>query len=477
MPRTALSSIRSLPRLLRSLLEERELVQLMRELPPATLSHIVRKVGIEDSGELLGLCSVEQLEALFDDALWVSVGRGQEESFVPERFALYLEVLLESGEQWVAERLLSLPEEFVTLGIAQLVTVIDIEQLAVEVSQLGEDAAPLEKALESCLFEELDEFRIIARGHEGWDSTLSVLLALDQRDPGYVRRLLERCAALSEKRIADGGGLYRVLSSSETLEVDARADREERRAARGYVSHASAISLLDLAARTPLAELMAQGERDPVTRAYFRDLAQRPSPPHGAAGRGAHQQRTALRSRSVSLAGEGRPEPLAATPQARMRFRRLLEEAQVLTASESPGTPASLLPHAQRTAPEAFEAFEASKTPEEPAARFQRAMARLRQEAPERYAERVEELAYVTNVLVAGHQPDGEQLRPLEAAEAALALCHLGLELVLASAVARPSPAATANPAGGAVGAAFRLISETPLERLFLVGWRSLAEA
>ena len=39
-------------------------------------------------------------------------------------------------------------------------------------AELGEDAEPIEKALDGCLYHELDVYRVIARRHDGWANSI-----------------------------------------------------------------------------------------------------------------------------------------------------------------------------------------------------------------------------------------------------------------------------------------------------------------
>ena len=87
--------------------------------------------------------STSQLQELFGEDLWASRRPGGE-----ERFALWLEILLESGEDLVAERLLRLPEAPVTLGLQRQLLVLDMDVLAVEMSERHRDVDLVEKALE-----------------------------------------------------------------------------------------------------------------------------------------------------------------------------------------------------------------------------------------------------------------------------------------------------------------------------------------
>jgi hypothetical protein len=397
---------RSLSRLARQLvadlLDDAELIHDIQSLPPDSLLSLIRHLGLEDAAEIAEIATVSQLEALFDEELWQSAAPGADERFDDDRFALWLSILLEGGERSVAAKLAELPQDLVTLGLERRLLVVDLDELAVELSDAGEDAELTEKALDGALCHEFDQYRVIARRHEGWDSVLGVLLALDTHDRATLERLLERSSAISRDYIADNGGLYEVLTSEEMLEADVAGAREDRRAAAGFVAPSSARSFLALAEITPLSELVASRERDPVTRAYFRELRPerpgRPEPPRSASLR--------------SLLREAGAEPRAA--------RRLLGDRELL---------------------------------------FVQAMQELAAADPALYAARLEELAYLTNVLLAA-APDGVRLRPVEAAERAVAIVDAGLRYLLAEREDRLSSSR-----------ARELLSTAPLDQLFLVAW------
>ena len=103
-------------RLLLRILDRPELVAAVRELPASALGRLIDRVGLEDAGELVALASSEQLEGIFDEDLWRAAEPGEDERFRPERFALWLEVLLEGGDELLTERLCALPRDLLTLG-------------------------------------------------------------------------------------------------------------------------------------------------------------------------------------------------------------------------------------------------------------------------------------------------------------------------------------------------------------------------
>jgi hypothetical protein len=372
--------------LLVRILEQPELVSAVRELPPPILSKLIDRIGLEDAGELVALATTEQLERVFDDDLWKAVRAGEDETFHPDRFAVWLEVMAEAGEAHLIRRLLELPQDLLALVVHRLVLVVDSNELAEALSAPTYDAEELDRALENAPYEEWEELRLIARAPSTWDVVWAALSSLDRDHHDTLRAIFDQCCAMTTEYINGNGGLYEVLTSSELLENDVAAAREDRRASQGFVSPADARGFLELARRGEALET-----RDPLTRAYFRNL----TPPTIAVAPGAPSP--AL-ERLVELIGD--PKPLPALPPG----------------SESePG--------------------------------FSAAMRELRERDPGVFAQRVAELGYLVNVMMAGSR---RALRPVEALEQVLRACEAGL------------------------GAPDELVL-TPLDQLFRRGFASLA--
>jgi hypothetical protein len=365
-------------------LEAPELAAQVRALPGALLGKLIDHVGLEDAAELVALASTEQLSQIFDEALWHSSRPGDDERFDSERFLVWLEIMLESGERVTAARLAELPEDLLTLALHRHLLVMRLGDLQRELSADDDEAAAAEKAYESCLSEELDDYQLIWRGGDGWDSLLSALLALDRDHHSQVVDLLERCAELASEQLDDNGGLYAVLSSEEMLESDLAAERETRLAAEGYVAPSAAAAFLRLA-RVPNERAATPGKRDPLTRAYFREL-----------------------ERGASPVASASPGVSTATPP-RLELRRLLDQAGLTQPVTSPPRLA-----AQRRARPAL---------------LTQALERLAEQNPIAAAARGEELAYLANVLLAAGGSASERLRPAAAVELALAGVRLGLSL------------------------------------------------
>jgi uncharacterized membrane-anchored protein YhcB (DUF1043 family) len=256
------------------ILEQPALVQAVRELEPEALHALIRHVGLEDCGELVALASREQIEEVFDADLWRDTATGSR--FDPQRFALWLELLVDQGARLAADKISELDEDLLVMALSKLVFVIDIEGLAVRLANRRDDARDqLEKQLESTLHHELESYRVIARDARAFESVMTVLLELDQRDYETLERLLRRCCAIATDYIEEHGGLTHVLSAEESAEEDAAQVREDRRERAGFVPSSSAIAFLKLARDTPLAQLLVDQEVDPITKAHFRRVETR----------------------------------------------------------------------------------------------------------------------------------------------------------------------------------------------------------
>jgi hypothetical protein len=435
--------------LLSRILETPELVSAVRALPAAALAKLIEHVGLEDAGDLVALATTEQLQLVFDEDLWKRERPGEDETFDADRFALWLEVMLETGEELTARKLTELPAELVTLALHRHILVINADELSVEMADPTRDFTLMNKALDSCLYQEISEYQVISRRHDGWDTILAVLLALDRDHHDFLRRLLARCCAMSSDYIEESGGLYRVLSSEEMLETDLAADREDRRATQGYVAPSAALSLLRLARGTALEVLRTQA-RDPVTRAYFRELVRRTGTgrsPQVARAPASHDQVARDQAARDQAAREQAARDQAAP------LVEVLRQAEVLPETRSP----LLLEGRSDAAPL-------------PVGLLAHAIPRLQQEAPEAHAARMEELAYLANVLIAGCSVGGRGFRPLEAAQVAVATVNLGLEHLLEIASAeRGSPEARDR-------RAVEVLASEGADKLFLLGVQLLQQ-
>src|SRR5205807_9862992 len=128
--------------LLARILDDPQLVRTVQALEPRALGRLIDHVGLEDAGELVALATTEQLQRIFDDDLWRAAKPGQpgqEERFDSRRFAQWLEVMLEAGERFAAEKLTELPEELVALALHRQALVINLDEQAMAVWETKEE--------------------------------------------------------------------------------------------------------------------------------------------------------------------------------------------------------------------------------------------------------------------------------------------------------------------------------------------------
>ncbi len=408
-------------RLLRHLVDAPAHVGLVRALAPPRFAALVRVVGLEDAGELLAMATAEQTLEVLDEELWRS-GDADEEELDRGRFAVWLEVLLEAGDAAVARRLHELPEELLAAGLCAQLFVLDVDALGHGMAGTSSrEAALAERVLDEALHLEFAGYTLISRDPLGWDPTIAALLALDAVDHRCVRRVLERCHEATVDLLDPGADGWRtILSAQETVEADARADREDRRAAAGHVTLADARAFLKLAARTPLGDPAALAE-DPLTHAYFRELR-----------------------------GPARPVASASASPEEPHLAELLADLD-----------AELQAPARRALPASAErgAFEDSGLGD-----LRRALIALADRDPPRHSDQVARLAYLTNLLMTAGRPDGAPYFPVDAANAALSLTARGLA------------ARVPDRTDVAAEAWITELQRTGVDGLFRLGWRLRAE-
>src|SRR5436309_2556731 len=80
----------------------------------------------------------------------------------------------------LVQRLRELPQDLLAHAVHRLVLVLDMDVVAEQLEWAGEEAEPIEHALESSAFEEWEEFRLIARDRDVWDDVWNALLSLDR---------------------------------------------------------------------------------------------------------------------------------------------------------------------------------------------------------------------------------------------------------------------------------------------------------
>jgi Family of unknown function (DUF6178) len=402
MPTNALDRQRP-SHLLERLLDTPNLPEVVRKLDPAILHRLVDVVGLEDCGEIVSLATPAQLMRVFDADLWRSDRSGGEEKFDPDRFGLWLEVLIESGASNAALKVAGLDIDFVTSAILQHVVVVDqaAESAAAVFRQIVNDSheeevyerpSIIDRIREGGVTTELAGYAIVAKRSDSWDALVALLAALHDEHQDFFHRLMSSCCSVSAKQIEDESGSYQLLHAPEQLRFDVAFDREQRREGQGYVSAPQAAAFLQTARRTSL-----RGDAvpacDAVTRAYFRELERQPQ-----------------------WSGDESSDPprdtdsSASSESGIATFMETLREAGVVT-----DTPRALLAAGN------VEANVRRSTLTEH-------MKFISEHDEVVFSRRTEELGYLANVLVAGCSFNSGQFSRADAQDAVVATCNLGLE-------------------------------------------------
>src|SRR5262245_50437361 len=95
------------------ILETKDLARVVRALDPPVLLALVRHCGLEEAGPIVALAMPEQLVRVFDEDLWRTATSGGAEELDPDRFGLWLEVLVDADEAAAARALAGMELELV----------------------------------------------------------------------------------------------------------------------------------------------------------------------------------------------------------------------------------------------------------------------------------------------------------------------------------------------------------------------------
>jgi hypothetical protein len=363
--------------LVEQLLDAPRLPAAVRALTPLEFAAAVQRIGLEEAGPLLHLATRAQLLEALDADAFRSVETGEREAFDRDRFLLWLEVLVDEGLTFAADRVAHLPEDLVVEAVSSVVRVLDEDALLLRARTRPTRADDEPTSEPADLRASLDGYTIEPRVEEAWDTILALLCELDRGWPELLERVLARCASLTEKGADEADTFERARSVAGRLLEDVEADREARRTRLGFVEPRDAKAFLALARTTAAGAT----DRDAITIAYVRETnAHRPAarPPSSGAF-----EAPSLLERLAAAAPRVAASPLAST---------------------SLHTP------------------------------LVDAMRNLRFLDASAFAARVDELAYLTNVLVAaGRGEAGARMTTSAAAEATLATVEFGALLAVAA--------------------------------------------
>jgi hypothetical protein len=372
------------------------LARVVPHLPPETLHQLIRHRGLDACGELITSATPAQLTSLLDLDLWHHAQPGRDEQFDVERFAEWLEVLVDTGDTVAARTVAALDKDLVVEGLSHYVRVfdpgifeptaqsddepIDRHQAMREGDSMHADDAPIHDSSVGWLECELGGYLLRARRADAWDAIVTLLLALGAEYPHYFHAVMQGCRGLSNSR-PEVDGLDDLLMAPEQHLHDVAIERERRRSQQGYATPADARAFLQMA-RHP-----RPVKTNPIVTAYFRAADEAPEP-----------------STESAQSPERKPETLDAVME-------LLTEAGMM-----PRRPRALL-----------EAADAD-TQAARLTRLRQMMACVRDTDETAYFTRGRELAFLANTLLAGCSVQSRPFTPQEASDAAASTCNLGLE-------------------------------------------------
>lgn len=371
------------------ILETPQLARAVPRLRPEMLQRVIERCGLEDASELVALATPEQLKGVFDLDLWRSPRPGLDETFDPDRFGVWLTVLMELGAGEAAARIAQLDRGLIVTGLSQHVLIFDVAAVSPYMTTDGDEIATSRLREEHQTFE-VGGFLVVQRRSDAWDAIVDLLTALDAEQPDCFYDVMTGCRGLSESgRELDG--LDDLLEAADQAMFDLAHDRERRRDAQGYATPAQARAFLQSARQLRL-DADSAPPPHPIAVAYQRAVA--------TAESGSPDVAASPLSIDEVPADEGSGDDVAAMVE-------VLIESGVM-----PERPRGLL--------------EASREP-----RLSRIQALLHGAAERDHRPFLrynEQLAFLGNVLAAVGTVQSRPFTSAEASDAVLATCNLGLE-------------------------------------------------
>ena len=372
------------------LLDTPLLVRLVPHLPPETLHQLIRSRGLEACGELVASATPAQLTVLLDLDLWRHSAAGRDHLFDVDRFGEWLEVLVDTGPAVAARTVAMLDKDLVIAGLSRYVRVLD-PGIFEPTAQSDDEPADRHEAMREGdggdgPAREVGGYLVRARRPDAWDAIVSLLFELDAQHGNYFHAVMQGCRRLSNSK-SEIDGLDDLLLAPEQQLHDIAIERERRRSQQGYATPADARAFLEMA-RQP-----KRTGTNPIVTAYFRAADETPES-----------------SNERAPSPEGRLDATDA-PESLEAVIELLADAGLM-----PKQPRALLEAADAD-PQAARLT-----------RVRRLMAYVRDTHEPAYFTRSRELAFLANTLLAGCSVQSRPFTPQEAADAAAAICNLGLE-------------------------------------------------
>jgi hypothetical protein len=219
------------------------------------LHRVIQHCGLEACGDLVALVTPAQLSAIFDLDLWGN----RDEQFDADRFAVWIEVLAESGAEFAAGKLSAIDAALVIVALSKDMRVIDASTGIVDRSD-----------------RDVGGYQLVARRGDLSETMVAVLTALEADHPEYFHRVMRGCRKLSNST-PEPDGFHDLLEAPEQALFDLAFDREIRREQQGFVTPAQAHAFLQMS-RAPVSADESRAPLNPVAAGHFRAIEWNPPP-------------------------------------------------------------------------------------------------------------------------------------------------------------------------------------------------------
>jgi hypothetical protein len=432
-PRLSKKLTVSQTRLLRNIVDDPALPVVLGHMQPKTLARLVDRVGLNDAAELMALVPAQHLLRALDEAVWKSPRPGAIEVFDPTEFIGWLQVWMEVGELFVAERLAAIGDEYLAMCLSSVLLVDcgssngfadDTAELSLN-SPTSEETGYSDLPMTDC---HAIYGHIVVRPafEDDWEIIRTALDTLWHHAPDRLLHLLGTLGSAESMLNTD----RRRIS----LNLDVAFERESYRERRGYVSPMGARAFLTSASTTNTDDLLMMSGYDNETRRFLSRIEIEPN------------DETPIERTNRSDRADD--EPIESRNEGNELVSVSPSQDQIKTLS-------LLLENEQIIEPLRVES-QVSNNQREKQPVLAELLNRLEHENLEAFQQRTRELAYLATVLMAGSSLESQPFTAGLARDAALATCNLGLEFIQS----RQS--------------ASKLDVEPGLIRLFSIGWQLL---
>lgn len=387
-----LASRSILPRSLIALCDDPALPALLQALTPEALAQLCTRVGIRDAGPLMALAPVQQRVQALAVSVWKRPRPGVAEVFDPRELMDWLATWLEESEDLAAESFARMPEEDLLLYLSHVLSVATVKMWGLERSTEMED---LDRIYAPSYHESAyGPYMVTARSGEHWQTLREALDAWWGLEPERMLTVLSQLVGDESMRAPDQG--------RESSNRDFASGREHVQERRGHVSAAGARAFLSFSDTCSMEKIVALREFDLETRRHLEVFQ---------SGEEAQGMEPGCRD-GVEDEEEARMQASASPPVSSTTLDAIRAGLEAEGLLDAP--PPRLLTHSGG----------------EHALPLVTALVKLSAAEPAALDSRGLELAYLANVLLAGVALQDAAMSPVEAREAALALCNLGYELL-----------------------------------------------